>query len=91
MPAAIRSPLMRVRWTRLTRRPLWAWSSAISGAASAAAARGSLDSADTGSFATSSDCTPIRVGAPTGSTSYRIAAIDRWTNDTIRVERTRTA
>ena len=69
MPAAIRSPLARVRWTRLTRRPLWALSSAISGAASAAAARGSFDSAGTGSFATSSDWTPMRAGAPTGSTS----------------------
>ena len=68
-----------------------AWSSAISGADSAAAARGSFDSAATGSFATSSDWTPIRAGALTGSTSNRIAAIDRWTNDTIRVERTRTA
>jgi hypothetical protein len=91
MPAAIRSPLTRVQWISPARRSWCPWSSLTSAPRSARAARGSSSvGSGTGSFATSSDWTTIRAGAPSASTSYKIAATERCTNDTRRVERTRT-
>ena len=70
MPAATRSRDARVTCTSPARRPLFVWDSASSGWRRAAPARGSSVSASgPGSFATSSDCTTIRDGAPYGSTS----------------------
>jgi hypothetical protein len=56
---------------------------------SAAATRGSLPGVGIGSLATSSDCTTIRAGFPTASTSYSMAATARWVNDTSRTDVTR--
>ena len=69
MPAAIRNPLRFVECTSTTRSALWENSSDTSGDSSAAAARGSLDWGGPASFAISSDCTTIRRGVSTGSTS----------------------
>ncbi len=69
IPAAIRSPLARVRWASRADARGDMKSSASSGAASAAAARGSFDIGGIGSLATSSDWTTIRVGPSSGSTS----------------------
>ena len=71
-------PARPVRWTSVTRSPLAALNSHCSGARSAAAARGSFEPGDgCGSLATSSDCTTIRAGSPTASTSHWIAATAR--------------
>ena len=86
--AAIRRRLATVECTRPPRIP-WQWcSSDCSARSSAAAARGSLLRDGPGSFATSSDCTTMRVSGSTASTSYSMAATERWANDTTRVERT---
>ena len=69
MPAAIRSRLRLVMCTSTARRPWVEWFSASSGAASAAAARGSFVSTGTGSLETSSLCTTTRSGPSSGSTS----------------------
>src|SRR5215213_7340134 len=83
MPAAIPSPLRRVEWTRTT-RAAWSKNSCdSSGDSRIAAVRGSAERADdSGSFATSSDWTTTRTGPSSGSTSYMIAAVERWTQDT---------
>ncbi len=76
----------------MTRSSLAALNSHSSGARSAAAARGSFEPGDgCGSLATSSDCTTIRAGAPTASTSHWIAATARCVSDTSRTDRTRTS
>jgi len=69
LPAAIRSSLTRVRCTMPARSSECACCSETSGDRSAAAARGSSVTWGTGSLATSSDCTTMRAGASTGSTS----------------------
>ena len=43
------------------------------------------------SLASNSDCSAMRTGPSSGSTSYRTAAIARWVNDTSRAEDTLTA
>ncbi len=78
-------------WTSTARSSWVECSSATSGAASAAAARGSFVWAGTGSLATSSLCTTTRSGPSSGSTSNRTAATERCVNDTSRCVRSRTA
>ncbi len=87
---ASRIPLMCVLCSRPARSSWCPCSSAFSGAASAAAARGSPDCSGTGWLATSSDCATIRAGDPTGSITTSKAATDRCVKDTSRVVRTRT-
>src|SRR3954465_3051529 len=84
------SLLLRVECTSTARSAWSKCSMATSGDSSAAAARGSSDCGGAVSFATSSDWTTTRRGVSTGSTTYSIAATDRCTNETSRVEVTRT-
>ena len=91
IPAATRSPLFFVRWMRLTLRPLDECCSGTSGARSAAAARGSPALGRHGLVGDELGLNADPRRASTGSTSYRIAAIERWANDTSRVERTQNA
>ena len=91
IPAAIRSPLWVVVCNSTARQPSCAWYSPTSELPSSAAARGSWAAAPgSGSLATSSDWTTTVVGPSTGSTVHSIAATARCTNDTSRVEVTRT-
>src|SRR5215218_898609 len=91
MPAAMRSRLRLVMCTSTARSSCVECSSASSGAASAAAARGSLVSTGTGSLATSSLWMTTRSGPSSGSTSKRMAAAERCVKETSRVVLTRTA
>src|SRR5215207_8172986 len=88
--ATIRA-LSRVECTKPARAPREASARSTNGAVNAAAALGSPSGTGSCSLATSSDCTTIRVVWFTGSTSKQMAAIDRCTKDTIRVEVTLTA
>lgn len=89
MPAATRSPLYRVRCTRTAFVPSACRSSAISGASSTAAARGSPSPPGSCSLATSSDWSTIRTGPSTASTWYSTAATARWVSETSRRDSTR--
>ena len=90
MALASRILLWRVECSNPARSSWCPCISASSGAASAAAARGSPSCSGTGWFATSSDCATIRAGSPTGSITTSNAATDRCVKETSRVELTRT-